>query len=236
MQYVQRIKYALSKVQHEILRRKELKIQRNADKSPDTISTFNVGDKVGLQVMKLPYADDHLSNKLYWEYTGPYTISRRGRNDKVYYIKDAFGDEVVNPISIERIRKWVERDPNEKVIQPLYFNNEEDFTMDVEEPLRLDKPDDAFVPESKDLSTTINEPNISSRSLRNKNNSTNDQDQIVGKRIEVQWPNGKWYPGEVIRKCTTKIEKAKGSHIVKYEDDNQEYYEKLNIVKYRLCK
>jgi hypothetical protein len=41
-------------------------------------------------------------------------------------------------------------------------------------------------------------------------------DDLVGKRIEVKWPDGNWYHGKVVKTCNN----AHGSHQVRYDPDH----------------
>jgi hypothetical protein len=54
-------------------------------------------------------------------------------------------------------------------------------------------------------------------------------DNYIGKRVEVYWPQyKKYFPGTVVRVNNAKNHfKNKGSHVIRYDDDGQEYYEWL---------
>ena len=64
------------------------------------VPQYNVGDKVKMEV---PRVNPGESKKLKFVWSGPWTISRKGRNEKVYYIKDDQGKELLNPVSVVKL-------------------------------------------------------------------------------------------------------------------------------------
>jgi hypothetical protein len=71
------------------------------------------------------------------------------------------------------------------------------------------------------------------RSERNKNKEGSDS--LVGKRVKVLWPNNKYKHGTVIRKCTTQQDKTHGTHVVYYDDQKDEFFERLDgTVKFQI--
>ena len=236
MQYVQRVKYALNKIQTLINERKEKKIQKNFDLNPiEVFETFEIGDKVSLKEVRLT-TSDQLSNKLKWKFTGPYEISKKGRDDKVYYLKDQYGDEVVHPVSVDRLRRWIDRsvEMNIEVEVNTQTRASESDTLtegnlESNPPLVVLNPNDIYTPTLEESKEPIQTSAVTTRQQSNRSSSvtTAATDPLIGKRIRVKWPSGYFY-GTVIRKCITKQEKANGSYIVLYEDDNQEYFEHLD--------
>ncbi len=95
-------------------------------------------------------------------------------------------------------------------------------------PLQNIIPEDNFVP-SASVELIKDAAIANNRNLRSKSKIKLSPDELVGKRISLKWPDGKYYTGTVIRKCITKNHKSKGTHVVKYDDDNIEYYERLDV-------
>jgi hypothetical protein len=236
MQFVQRVKYALNKVQHLIADRKLKKQQSTSnDDSQNNPTIFENGSKVAMEVVKMT-TNDQLSNKLKFDLKGPFTVVRRNRNNKAYYLKDEFDEELIHPVSIDRLRKWTERDvdmmimneKDEKVLISPVINEGENY----EGPLLQINPDDNYCPDNP--IDDVRPQEVQPRTLRSDKNATSSDDPLIGKRIRVLWPNGKYYYGTVKSKCTTREDRAEGTHVVKYEDDNNSYFEKLNVVKFEI--
>ncbi len=110
MQYVQRIKYAMNKVEELISNRVNKKIEKNSINAPLVRTIFELGD-VSMEIVKLP--DEQLSNKLQFELTGPFKVIKKGKNNKVYYLVDEL-NELTHPVSVNRLRKWNCREKEEK--------------------------------------------------------------------------------------------------------------------------
>jgi hypothetical protein len=231
MQFVQRVKYALQKVQAQIALRKEKKIQKNEESAVANLRTYQEGDKVALEVVRLS-ANDELSNKLSYKFQGPYTVIKKGRNEKVYYLKDAFDEELPHPVSIDRIKTWKERPIEEQI--PIVDQKHEPSDEKVKElddhtPLAVTDPTTNYVPplaEAKELEA--NPPPLRPKSTRHSDRlKSAATDPLIGKRVRVKWPDGYRF-GTVRSKCITAADKAQGTHLVKYEFDNNEYYERLD--------
>jgi transposase InsO family protein len=229
MQYIQRLKYAMQRVQAQIANRRAKKIQKNAELSSDKEVSYAVGDKVALEVVKLS-SSEQLSNKLSWKFNGPYEIIRKGRDNKVYYLKDAFNDELPHPVSVDRIKLWVERSVEEAIENPKTISNDEESFEENQGPLSTIDPSTTYTPtleELKDIEIPVE--NKSANVLRQSSRfKVVRSDPYVGKRVKVLWPDGNHYFGKVVSKCTSKRDLAEGTHKVKYEDDNLEYYERLD--------
>jgi ribosomal protein L21E len=71
------------------------------------IMSYDVGDKVGLQVESLP--SSIVSAKLYPRFSGPYTVVKASLGGKVLYLKDALGKLRKFPVSIQKVKPWPSR-------------------------------------------------------------------------------------------------------------------------------
>jgi hypothetical protein len=104
MTYSQRVKWALHKVQELIFEKKYLDASRKRFSNLDLeIPKFSPGDRVK---MEIPKVRPGASKKLKFIWSGPWEISRQGRNPKVYYLKDDMGVELTNAISVARLMPW----------------------------------------------------------------------------------------------------------------------------------
>ena len=91
--------------------------QKNIESKPLVAPTiFEDGTKVVMEVVKLT-TDDQQSNKLKYEFKGPFTVIRRNKNNKVYYLKDEIDEELLHPESIDRLRQWTEREMDDDTAQ-----------------------------------------------------------------------------------------------------------------------
>jgi len=120
--------------------------------------------------------------------------------------------------------------PNETSDDDTFVETQE---MEVEGPLVVVDPTQTYIPTLEELQKLDQNKSLPTRTLRSKNNKNNEIDPLIGKRIKVKWPQGYFY-GTIVRSCTTAKDRVKGTHIVRYEDDNKEYFEKLNVVKYEV--
>jgi hypothetical protein len=234
MQYIQRVKYALSKVQQQIAARMNKRLEKYKEINSSELKSYEVGDKVALEIVKIS-ANDQLSNKLSWKFEGPYTIIRKGRNEKVYYLKDAFDEELPHPISIDRIKSWIERPVEERIVNDYQVNddknNSNDEAMETEnQPLIVVDPASTYAPPLKEAQDIEAHPPkarpVSTRQSARLRDAANDP--LLGKRVKVKWPDNSYRCGTVKAKCSTKDDRALGTHKVLYEFDNEEYYERLD--------
>jgi len=109
--YTEKLKYSLAKVQHLVMANIHKKRQLNEYRSAEINETqFEPGDKVMLFV---PHFHPDLNKKLTPMWRGPFEIIRKGRNNKVYYISDSFGEELKVPVSISRLKPWFGREETE---------------------------------------------------------------------------------------------------------------------------
>lgn len=121
------------------------------------LTKFDVGDKVQ---MWIPTLDPGVSAKLIPEWRPGFTISRPGRNPKVYYLKDKDNIEMPVPISVRRLRKFFPRE-DEPILNPNWRKQEErtDLKIDGDKvntkegwtALKWQAPDDAYVPPKAQL-------------------------------------------------------------------------------------
>jgi hypothetical protein len=102
--HAEKLKWALYKTQELIYERRALELEKKrALNAKLQVPEYNVGDKVKMEV---PRVNPGESKKLKFVWSGPWTISRKGRNEKVYYIKDDQGKELLNPVSVARLLPW----------------------------------------------------------------------------------------------------------------------------------
>jgi len=104
MTYADKITWALHKTQEILMdnlaRKQAIKNAQNADLQ---VPNYNTGDLVKLQYTRVKPGE---GKKLKLAWSGPYKISRRERNDKVYYLSDELGNELLKPVSVARIMPW----------------------------------------------------------------------------------------------------------------------------------
>ncbi len=101
------LKLTLLKAQNLVYERVEKKRKLRAQKEGDTpLTVFKEGDKVWLYV---PRAKPGKVHKLTPYWNGPYTVVRRARNDKVYYLKNQFDEELRTAVSLSRLKPYHDR-------------------------------------------------------------------------------------------------------------------------------
>ncbi|HEX2846906.1 MAG TPA: DDE-type integrase/transposase/recombinase, partial [Chitinophagaceae bacterium] len=104
LSYSERLDYFLQKAQNMILERFEnRRLKRSGVNAP--LTKFKEGDPVMIQ--KLHFSQDE-TPKLAGRWIGPYQISRRGRNPKVYYVRDELGEKKY-PVSVWHIKPFKTR-------------------------------------------------------------------------------------------------------------------------------
>jgi len=104
MTYAQRLKYALYKTQELMIEKRYLSAAKKRLANLDlVIPKYSPGDRVK---MEIPKVKPGASRKLKFIWSGPWEISRQGRNPKVYYLKDEYGVELTSPISVARLLPW----------------------------------------------------------------------------------------------------------------------------------
>ena len=106
--YVAKLKLALDRAQEIIsalVREKQFKnIKPSLGK---TTLSYDVGDKVGLEIESLPAGVK--STKLFPRYSGPYTVSKAAHGGRVLYLTDINGKERKVPVSILKVKPWPNR-------------------------------------------------------------------------------------------------------------------------------
>jgi hypothetical protein len=106
--FVVKLELALDRANKIVLglaKRKEFKnIKPSLGKK--TLS-YNVGDKVGLQVEFLPAGVK--SKKLFPRFSGPFTVSKATHDGKVLYLADVHGKIRKVPVSISNVKPWPDR-------------------------------------------------------------------------------------------------------------------------------
>ena len=71
------------------------------------ILSYNVGDKVGLQVEAIPVGVK--SRKLVPRFSGPYTVTKAAHDGKVLHLADINGKVRKVPVSIQKVKPWPDR-------------------------------------------------------------------------------------------------------------------------------
>jgi len=103
-----KLEIILQKAQHLVYERIEKKRKKKASKQEEILLTvFKEGDKVWLYVPRVKPGKVHKLTP-YW--TGPFTVIRKARNDKVYYLRNGFGEELKNAVSLSRLKPFHDRD------------------------------------------------------------------------------------------------------------------------------
>ena len=106
--YVAKLMLALNRVQEQVSKIVKDKQFKNIQPSlGKTILSYNVGDKVGLEVESIPAGVK--STKLFPRYAGPFTITRVKHGGKVLYLADINGKERKVPNSIQKVKPWPDR-------------------------------------------------------------------------------------------------------------------------------
>jgi len=107
LSYAQKVEYLLSRAQSIVnerlaqIRRKKAGLNEGVQ-----LTRFKEDDKVLLYV---PQAKRGKAHKLSPHWHGPYLISRKTRNEKVYYLKNEFGEEMKFPVSVTRLKLYHDR-------------------------------------------------------------------------------------------------------------------------------
>lgn len=113
--YGDKLKSVLERVQKAVYQKIHLKRLLNAKKTKDIpLTVFNENDKVWLYV---PRVKPGKVRKLTPFWTGPFTVVRRALNDKVYYLKNEFNEELKTAVSLSRLKSFHKREeiPTSKV-------------------------------------------------------------------------------------------------------------------------
>ena len=106
--YVAKLTLALDRVQVEVTKLIKEKNFKNIQPSLGKLTlSYDVGDKVGLEVESLPAGVK--STKLFPRYAGPYTIVKSSQGGKVLYLADINGKQRKVPVSIQKIKPWPDR-------------------------------------------------------------------------------------------------------------------------------
>ena len=101
MDYAEKLKWALYKLHHQILEKIALMQNKKRFKDAEySIPTYKPGDLVKMEVPRVKTGE---SKKLKFVWSGPWTITRQGKNPRVYYIKDELGVEIPTPVSVVRL-------------------------------------------------------------------------------------------------------------------------------------
>ena len=104
MTYNERLKWVMYKTQELIFEKRYLdEAKKRSQQVGLEIPTYEPGERVK---MEIPRVKPGASKKLKYIWSGPWEISRQGRNPKVYYLKDDMGRELTNPISVSRLLPW----------------------------------------------------------------------------------------------------------------------------------
>jgi len=241
LQWAEKLKYIFARTQALILQRNEEKRLRNEIRSESVgFSKFSEGDLVSLFIPQIRGT----SKKLTPGWINGWTVKKISRDGRVFYLTDQFGEDLPNPISISRIKKYNPRAGEHGSSSTHdYVNYQEDEADDLElleddevEPHVLDPRDEPFVP-SKEVEKEIlkNQNATKGRVLReqkqkkleDKNkitkqptfntpmpSKTNTTDKWINRKIQVWWQDG---DGDRWESGTILSQLSKCFFVIKYD-------------------
>jgi RNase H-like domain found in reverse transcriptase/Integrase zinc binding domain/Reverse transcriptase (RNA-dependent DNA polymerase) len=102
-----------------LLMEKKVKTQEQRDKNPIPLTEFKENEEVLMYLPRVMQQGD--SYKLHAHWQGPYTIERKGKNPKVYYVLDQFSEPYGAPISVLNLKPFHDRKkmmPEEYTVLP----------------------------------------------------------------------------------------------------------------------
>jgi len=164
--FAERLDYILAKTQSYVARQAN-KLRRNEEISSKigagrVPTIFKKDDKV---LLYKPVVHPDTPYKISPHWFGPYTIDKVGHQNKVYYLKDSYGVPLKLPVSILRLKEYIQREneeiPTEKFLDEIIHQaNEYDLEIDLnnqndpsepsdDEPLidmEWNNPNEEFVP------------------------------------------------------------------------------------------
>jgi hypothetical protein len=108
LSYAAKLKLALDRAQGVVMELvKEKQFKNICPSLGKLIQSFNVGDKVGLEIESLPVGVK--SRKLFPRYSGPFTITKVAHGGKVLRLADVHGKERKVPNPIQKVKPWPDR-------------------------------------------------------------------------------------------------------------------------------
>jgi len=177
--FAERLDYILAKSQNLVLARQIDKLRRNDIISSQlgggrTPTIFKKDDKV---LLFRPVVHPESPYKITPHWFGPYLIDKGGHQNKVYYLKDMYGVPLKLPVSILRLKEFIEREneevPMEKYPEEILHWASEDHSthsdpIDISEPfedepvldMEWNNPNEEFVPIQNPLNASQEELEI----------------------------------------------------------------------------
>ena len=133
-----------------LLMEKKVKTQEQGNKNPIPLTEFKEKEEVLMYLPRVMRQGD--SYKLHAHWQGPYTIERKGKNPKVYYLLDQFGESYGAPISVLNLKPFYDRKkmmPEEYTILPSIKIPQEE--SEKEDEVEILDNRDVYVPDLDDL-------------------------------------------------------------------------------------
>ena len=107
-EFVSKLKRTLQRAQTLVLTRLDQeRLTRALKEPPVPLSAFAPNQQVMLYVPRVKPGKVHKLTP-FWQ--GPYTVVKRGVNDKVYYLKNEFGESLSTPVALTRLKPWHSRE------------------------------------------------------------------------------------------------------------------------------
>ena len=153
--YAELLRLALDRTQKVVMEKTLQKLEKNLAKSLGKPTlTYKVGEKVGVSIESIP--SSFKSAKLFPRWRGPMPVVRTSRDDKVIYLKDQFDKLIERPISILRIKPWVDRaDVDQELGNKVIVTDDDDPVETGDEVLNVPKATNAEVISKKSSSKKV---------------------------------------------------------------------------------
>lgn len=156
MDFIDQFKYVQSRAQ-VLLLEKRIQRQLKRDKDQIPLTEFKPGDQVLMYLPRVLKQGE--SYKLHAHWQGPYTIDRRGKNPKVYYLLDQFNDPYGAPVSVLNLKPYHDRLKMMKGEYTILESIEDSSLNKINDESEMATQDDEiYVPDLEDLPIVHNLP------------------------------------------------------------------------------
>jgi len=107
-EFVSKLNRTLQRAQTLVLSRLDQeRLKRELKQPPVPLSAFAPNQRVMLYVPRVKPGKVHKLTP-FWQ--GPFTVVKRAVNDKVYYLKNEFGEQLSTPVALTRLKPWHSRE------------------------------------------------------------------------------------------------------------------------------